>query len=481
MAEPNPWDELPVDPKPRLNEPREIKSQLSLFARLKTKMLSSDKDLPVLPKFTRHRSSLLSKFTKDGGFGLKKVSSLNLPSSLHTVDSESKENTPFVSNQSDIVSSSELTYREHDKLVQSIPKFVMPMRPSLVKPKSDSRAIKKSGSFLSNQFRDLANLDVESTGNEITSFANQSDYGTTQVLDGSVKSVLRESSSYYISSQDSCENIVPATNNPAPTVNDLPVNSSSLISAPALAQPSALSIEPIEIHGISYLSSSSSRYHGKRSCKTSTGNYLKLNLRKKCFSRGGSRQQARSRFAVRNAKYAAKFGNWKKGGGKFAARGGWKLGGTCFKCGQEGHWANKCPKVIHGMSASKPSTQEIEEMDPDYSHAEWGITDVDELNAQFPNGPQLSDLLSYSCASTGMQLSSVLGDETFVIEQVREYMNGLLSEMCIDSFRPGQERVIWRLLGGKSTLLVLPTAGGKSLCYQIPAAVFQVAVHLPRA
>lgn len=37
------------------------------------------------------------------------------------------------------------------------------------------------------------------------------------------------------------------------------------------------------------------------------------------------------------------------------------------------------------------------------------------------------------------------------------------------AFREGQEPVIQRLLEGKSVLALLPTGGGKSLCYQIPA------------
>ena len=51
----------------------------------------------------------------------------------------------------------------------------------------------------------------------------------------------------------------------------------------------------------------------------------------------------------------------------------------------------------------------------------------------------------------------------------------LLSELKryfdLSSFRPGQEEVVRTVLEGRDALVVMPTGGGKSLCYQLPALI----------
>src|SRR5438034_132738 len=51
---------------------------------------------------------------------------------------------------------------------------------------------------------------------------------------------------------------------------------------------------------------------------------------------------------------------------------------------------------------------------------------------------------------------------------LREHLQNLFG---LDDFRPAQRGVIEDVLAGRDVLCVMPTGAGKSLCYQLPAAI----------
>lgn len=55
------------------------------------------------------------------------------------------------------------------------------------------------------------------------------------------------------------------------------------------------------------------------------------------------------------------------------------------------------------------------------------------------------------------------------MERVRDMIQQLKTSFGHDAFRPLQEEIVSHCLSGKDSLVLMPTGGGKSLCYQLPA------------
>src|SRR5439155_11666946 len=56
---------------------------------------------------------------------------------------------------------------------------------------------------------------------------------------------------------------------------------------------------------------------------------------------------------------------------------------------------------------------------------------------------------------------------------MQELREALSTHFGYDGFRPWQEAIIRSVLSGRPTIAILPTGGGKSLCFQLPALLFE--------
>ncbi|MGE5047095.1 MAG: DEAD/DEAH box helicase, partial [Deltaproteobacteria bacterium] len=54
-----------------------------------------------------------------------------------------------------------------------------------------------------------------------------------------------------------------------------------------------------------------------------------------------------------------------------------------------------------------------------------------------------------------------------------ELREALYRHFAYDAFRKVQEAVVRSVLSGRPTIAILPTGGGKSLCYQLPALLLE--------
>ncbi|XP_026762775.2 ATP-dependent DNA helicase Q4 [Galleria mellonella] len=201
---------------------------------------------------------------------------------------------------------------------------------------------------------------------------------------------------------------------------------------------------------------------------TLNDNFVKINIEKKVFVRGKKN--------INFSKYKKQ--QWKNkkslhGGMEFPETG--KI--TCYKCSSTGHMARYC--TAHRGDALLPLDNYEENTLP-------SLDDMQDIVDKEANNMTISDQLSLSIYKSSqipdavMKVLAKTQDNNTNIKPIYSYgeletpkeLYEALHKFGHETFRSGQEEAIKRILCGMSTLLILSTGGGKSLCYQLPAYIY---------
>ncbi|XP_019957451.2 ATP-dependent DNA helicase Q4 isoform X2 [Paralichthys olivaceus] len=236
-----------------------------------------------------------------------------------------------------------------------------------------------------------------------------------------------------------------------------------------------------------------------RGMKGAEGNFVKINLKKKSHVKGYALRGMALRKQLYMQKFQLKGERFGGGGGFFGRgrRGGFRgglnrQGDTCYKCGGTGHWAMDCK----GRAPPPPVPE-----DGPVEEEPFELPTLEEV-ARATGTLQPQPLLSSPSVSEEQQQQNNEAEhkDDVLLKVIRpDYerpappppmepfypvtddgkvqatpadVYAALKDLGYESFRPGQEEAIMRILSGLSTLVVLSTGMGKSLCYQLPAYLY---------
>lgn len=203
-------------------------------------------------------------------------------------------------------------------------------------------------------------------------------------------------------------------------------------------------------------------------------NFVKINIEKKVFVRGKKN--------INYSKYKKQLWKSKKslhGGMEFPESG--KI--ACFKCGESGHMARYCRahkgETLLPLDSYNendiPTLEDMQKYASEPSSSNQSTTDQihESMFESMFEPSQIPDSFLKMLAETkddgGSGIKPLYNDNE---ENMLVDLKQALEKFGHQSFRSGQENAIKRILCGKSTLLILSTGGGKSLCYQLPAYLY---------